>query len=38
MENLDKEETKCACWANVSCECEPNEKPKQETTEESVKK
>jgi hypothetical protein len=30
MENLDKEETKCACGANVSCECEPTEKPKQE--------
>ena len=34
MENLDKEETKCACGANVSCECEPNK----ETLEEGAKK
>lgn len=37
-DKIMEEETKCACGANVSCECEPNEKPKQDTTEESVKK
>ena len=25
MGSLDKEETKCACGANVYCECEPEE-------------
>lgn len=38
MENLNKEETKCACGANVSCECGPNEEPKQETIEEKILK
>jgi hypothetical protein len=27
MENLDKEETKCECGANVYCECGPKEEP-----------
>ena len=37
-DKIMEEETKCACGANVSCECEPNEKPKQETVEEKILK